>query len=180
MWGSSAGGYAEGGPVEDPVTALGAADAPSSPNDANQQQDQQQAAPPPDPSGGNYSSQDQNQQANPASTHPVDINDSLGVIQDAYASLKSSMLGGGSQQAGNIPTVPAGPGGDSPSTNPFPTKTPAIPFGKLADNQSAPRPIGPAPNGGPVKPFNPRDFLPGGSETSDSGAIPDEQDQAAA
>jgi hypothetical protein len=39
---------------------------------------------------------------------------------------------------------------------------------QMSDNQNDPRPIPPSPNG-PVKPFNPRDFLPGGSKASDSG-----------
>jgi len=43
---------------------------------------------------------------------------------------------------------------------------------QISDNQNDPRPIPPSPNG-PVKPFNPRDFLPGGSKASDSG-IPQE------
>jgi hypothetical protein len=33
------------------------------------------------------------------------------------------------QTAGNMPTKPAGPGGDQPTSNPFPTKNPATPFG---------------------------------------------------
>jgi hypothetical protein len=50
---------------------------------------------------------------------------------------------------------------------------------KTADNQETPRPIQPAPNGGPKKPFNPRDFVPGGSKASDSGdgtKVADNQD----
>jgi hypothetical protein len=43
---------------------------------------------------------------------------------------------------------------------------------QMSDNQNDPRPIPPSPNG-PVKPFNPRDFLPGGSKASDNG-IPQE------
>ena len=39
----------------------------------------------------------------------------------------------GNQLAANIPTVPAGPGGDQPNPNPFPTKTAPIPFGKQAE-----------------------------------------------
>jgi hypothetical protein len=34
------------------------------------------------------------------------------------------------QVAGNIPAVPAGPGGDQEQGNPFGTRTPAVPFGK--------------------------------------------------
>jgi hypothetical protein len=43
---------------------------------------------------------------------------------------------GGEQQAGNIPAVPAGPGGDKPQDNPFGTKTPNPPFGKRNGVQS--------------------------------------------
>ena len=39
----------------------------------------------------------------------------------------------GNQLAANIPMVPAGPGGDQPNPNPFPTKTAPVPFGKRAE-----------------------------------------------
>ncbi len=37
-----------------------------------------------------------------------------------------------------IPARPAGPGGDQPDTNPFPTKTAPIPFGKRTGAPPAP------------------------------------------
>jgi hypothetical protein len=49
----------------------------------------------------------------------------------------------GNTQTAAMPAVPAGPGGDQPNPNPFPTKTPSIPFGKRyqdggeADNEDA-------------------------------------------
>jgi hypothetical protein len=163
--------YAAGGPVdspEDPDTAAGAADAPGA------------AAVPDgsgDSSGGGYSNQ-QNQPAGQQGTLP-DINGALGSVQDAYAQLKDQMLhGGGQQQAAGIPTAPAGPGGDQPTQNPFPVKNPSPPFGQASNGNTqvadAGRPIPPSPSGQPIKPFNPRDYLPGGSKASDSGAIPTE------
>jgi hypothetical protein len=145
------------------------------------------AADSPDPSdlgsGGGYSAgspddqQNQNQPGEAPSQYPVDINDSLGAVQDAYASLKDSMLHGGGQQAANIPTVPAGPGGDTPSTNPFPTKNPAIPFGRQASNiPTVPAgPGGDQPNPNPFPTKTPA--VPFGQK---QGAIPDDQDQEAA
>ena len=163
MGGGFAGGYAQGGPV-DPDSAAGAAaeDTGAIPDDNPQNQP---AAPgPQDPTGGaNTPSNPQNQ---PAQQGP-DINQSLGTVQDAYSQLRASMLKGGTQTA-MMPSRPAGPGGE-PNQNPFPTKTPAIPFGKLAAADS--RPIPPAPNGPPVKPFNPRDYLP---VSQGQGAIPTE------
>ena len=69
-----------------------------------------------------------------------------------------------------MPAIPAGPGGDQPNPNPFPTKTPNPPFGQRFSAADQ-RPIPPAPNGPPIKPFDPRDYLPGGSKAS-QGAIP--------
>lgn len=43
----------------------------------------------------------------------------------------------GGQQASNMPSKPAGPGGDQPNPNPFPTKTPSPAFGKLSQNDSS-------------------------------------------
>ena len=164
-------GYSSGGPVdspEDPDTAGGAADAPGAPAVPDGSGDS---------SGGGYSNQ-QNQPAGQQGTLP-DINGALGSVQDAYAQLKDQMLhGGGQQQAAGIPTAPAGPGGDQPTQNPFPVKNPSPPFGQASNGNTqvadAGRPIPPSPSGQPIKPFNPRDYLPGGSKASDSGAIPTE------
>jgi hypothetical protein len=42
----------------------------------------------------------------------------------------------GGQQQAYMPSRPAGPGGDTPTQNPFPTRTPAIPFGTKTSNNS--------------------------------------------
>jgi len=111
---------------------------------------------------------------------------------DGMASIMSALStarqnnGLNDQMFAAMPSRPAGPGGDQPNTNPFPTKTPATPFGKLADNSQSPRPIpgnGSIPQHGVLqptpKPFDPRDYLPGGSKASDSGAVPDDSVQSA-
>ena len=168
MGGGFAGGYAQGGPV-DPDSAAGAAaeDTGAIPDDNPQNQP---AAPgPQDPTGGaNTPSNPQNQ---PAQQGP-DINQSLGTVQDAYSQLRASMLKGGAQgtQTAMMPSRPAGPGGE-PNQNPFPTKTPAIPFGKLSANIPT-RPSGPGgdqPNQNPFPTKTPA--IPFGKQ----GAIPEDQ-----
>ena len=108
----------------------------------------------PDP-GGVDMSQGQEGQAG-------DLNSALGQVQQAYQY-------GLQQVAGNIPTVPAGPGGDQTQGG-----GPQDRGQQMAASDQ--RPIPPAPGGQPPqgvlqptpKPFNPRDFLPG-QQQSDAG-----------
>jgi hypothetical protein len=60
------------------------------------------------------------------------------------------------QTAANMPTRPAGPGGDRPDQNPFPTRTPAIPFGRQSANMPT-RPAGPGGDQPDTNPFPTRE-----------------------
>jgi len=108
----------------------------------------------PDP-GGVDMSQGQEGQAG-------DLSGALAQVQQAYQY-------GLQQVAGNIPTVPAGPGGDQTQGGGPQDRGQQV---AAADQ----RPIPPAPGGAPPqgvlqptpKPFNPRDFLPG-QQQSDAG-----------
>lgn len=44
---------------------------------------------------------------------------------------------GNQQVSANMPAKPAGPGGDQPATNPFPTKTPSPPFGQASNDSDS-------------------------------------------
>ena len=89
----------------------------------------------------------------PTGTTSPDLDTALATVQGALASGRQSMglpanLMGDSDQssqgddnsdqqvAGTIPARPANPGGDQPNSNPFPTKTPQIPFGKRTADAS--------------------------------------------
>ena len=108
----------------------------------------------PDP-GGVDMSQGQEGQAG-------DLSGALGQVQQAYQY-------GLQQVAGNIPTVPAGPGGDQTQGGGPQDRGQQM---AAADQ----RPIPPAPGGAPPqgvlqptpKPFNPRDFLPGQQQSDAS------------
>jgi hypothetical protein len=66
-----------------------------------------------------------------ANASPQQINDALSAVMDALQyGRQINGLSNGQQVAGNMPVKPAAPGGDQPSTDPFSTRTPAIPFGK--------------------------------------------------
>ena len=61
--------------------------------------------------------------------------DKIGVEHAAIGAAKNDAhanadTGSFLKMAAVIPTKPAGPGGDQPNPNPFPIKTPEIPFGK--------------------------------------------------
>ena len=85
------------------------------------------------------------------------------------------------QTAGNMPTKPAGPGGDQPTSNPFPTKNPATPFGtktSQADSDGDSDTVS-AASGGSIYPKNKPMYptikkvkTPPGFEDSDTGAPP--------
>ena len=88
------------------------------------------------------------QQQSPVSDNPqaTDTSTALQAVMGAYQY-------GMQQLAGNIPAVPAGPGGAGPNPNPFPTKTPQVPFGKMAQDQGSDYTIAGA-RGGSVPSFD--------------------------
>lgn len=81
--------------------------------------------------GGGYGASDPMQNVRAALTSARQQN---GLNDQVFQQLWNMNVGG--QQAANPPTVPAGPGGDQPSNNPFPTKTPAVPFGRMSSNDN--------------------------------------------
>src|SRR5208282_1239400 len=89
-----------------------------------------------------------------------DLSGALQQVQQAYQY-------GMQQLAGNIPTAPAGPGGDQTQGGPQDRGNQQV---AAADQ----RPIPPAPGGAPPqgvlqptpKPFNPRDYLPGQQQSN--------------
>lgn len=91
-------------------------------------------------------------------------NDALKAVDDALSYGRQQITGQGQQMASNTPARPAGPGGDQPDTNPFPTKTPAIPFGNRDPNK--PLPI---QNFGPGQTMSPSSYASGGAITPVSG-----------
>lgn len=112
-----------------------------------------------------------------------DLSDAVSAAQDAlaYGRQKNGMPP--QLLAGNIPAIPAGPGGDQPNPNPFPTKTAPIPFGRRADasqdDSSDTDNVQGAAKGGSVKsfanggdmdnPINNPSTPPGGSIASMAG-----------
>ena len=127
----------------------------------------------------------QNQEAIPTNTGDEtgqgkgsSVDNALSVVDQALSyGRQQNGLGGGQQQASAMPMIP-GKQSEYPGPAPRPQPGP----GPLADNSSSPRPIGPMPSrqggGQQPKPFDPRDYLPGGPGTKTSQADTDEDTQS--
>jgi hypothetical protein len=61
----------------------------------------------------------------------------MGTVMDALSAARKQYGLTDQMFAANIPSKPAGPGGDQPATNPFSTKTPSPPFGQASNNSGA-------------------------------------------
>jgi len=155
-----AAGFDAGGDVPDPGGAI-----PADPDDPGDVQD--------------TSTGDPGQAGDPSQT--ADQGDLMGSVMDALTAARQQYGLTDQMFAGNIPTVPAGPGGDQTQGGPQDRGNQVV-----ADNSNSPRQIAPAPGAPmpaqgtlPNAPINPRDYLPGGSKASDSGAIPTDENEAA-
>ena len=151
--------YAEGGDVPDPGGAI------PDPENSDDMQD--------------TSTGDPGQAGDPSQT--ADQGDLMGSVMDALTAARQQYGLTDQMFAGNISTVPAGPGGDQTQGGPQDRGNQVV-----ADNSNSPRQIAPAPGAPmpaqgtlPNAPMNPRDYLPGGSKASDSGAIPTDENEAA-
>lgn len=123
----------------------------------------------------------------PSATGQVNVNDLLNSVMDTYEYGQQKY--GIDQQQAYMSSKPAGPGGDQPNTNPFPTKTPAIPFGtRTSDSgqyQSAmmsTKPAGPGgdqPNTNPFPTKTPNPPFGKASENDDSDGDTDSTQNAA-
>ena len=107
--------FASGGPTDDSVPDPGGA-IPSDPNDTSDTTD---------------TGQGQQGQAGDLSGIAQQVKQSLSATRQQFGLNDQAFQ----QMAAQIPSAPAGPGGDQPNQNPFPTKTPSPPFGQA---QAAP------------------------------------------
>lgn len=84
------------------------------------------------------SEDDNGQQSDPTSNALNTVSDILNFGRQKFGIGQGGQGGqdGGEQVAGNIPSVPAGPGGDQTQPNPFGTRTAPVPFGKRNGVQS--------------------------------------------
>jgi hypothetical protein len=104
--------FDEGGSVPDPGGAI--------PDDGDMQ---------------DTSTGDPGQTGDPSQT--ADQGDLMGTVMDALSAARKQYGLTDQMFAANIPSKPAGPGGDQPATNPFSTKTPSPPFGQASNNSGA-------------------------------------------
>lgn len=105
------------------------------------------------------------------------LSDALDTVDQImqYGYQKSGLGGQNQQVASAIPTAPAGPGGDQPNQNPFPTATAPTPFGRRDPNQ--PLPIQGFGPGGTMFPV--QSMEEGGPVEPMTGAIPTPENQHA-